>query len=402
MLPLTARAVGAPVAVAALVVALLGIGQVAGALPAGALTARAGERRAMLVAAAVSAAALAGAALAGSVAVLALCVLALGLAAGVWGLARQSYLTAAAPVRLRARALSTLGGVGRIGLFAGPFAGAAGTALLGRAGAYAVAGLVVLAAAVVVLVLPDPAAPAPAAGAAAPARAGALAVLREHARLLSTLGAAALAVQAVRQSRQTVLPLWCEQIGLDATGASLVVGLSGAVDTALFYPAGAVMDRFGRRVAAVPSMLVLGGAHALLPLAHTGTGVALVGALMGLGNGMGAGLVMTLGADAAPPGQRARFLGAWRMVTDTGVAAGPVLVGALAGAATLAVAGGGVAVLALAAAAGLAAWVPRGGGGGARGRAPPPPPPRRAPPAPPPGARADRGRPHLTSGRCSG
>ncbi|WP_432549523.1 MFS transporter [Kineococcus esterisolvens] len=360
ILPLTARAVGAPVAAAALVVALLGVGQVAGALPAGVLTARAGERRAMLSAAAVSAAALAGAAAARSVAVLALSALALGVAAGVWGLARQSYLTAAAPVHLRARALSTLGGVGRIGLFAGPFAGAAGTALLGRAGAYAVAGLVVLAAAVVVLALPDPAPPGLPAGAPPAVRGGVLAVLREQARVLSTLGAAALAVQAVRQSRQTVLPLWCEQTGLDATATSLVVGLSGAVDTALFYPAGAVMDRFGRRVVGVPSMLVLGGAHALLPLAHTGAGVALVGALMGLGNGMGAGLVMTLGADAAPPGQRARFLGAWRLVTDTGVAAGPVLVGAAAGAATLAVASGGVAVLAVAAAAGLAAWVPRG------------------------------------------
>ncbi len=365
VLPLTARAVGAPVAVAALVVALLGVGQVAGALPAGALTARVGERRAMLAAAAGSAAALAGAALARSVAVLALCALALGLAAGVWGLARQSYLTAAAPVHVRARALSTLGGVGRIGLFAGPFAGAAGSAALGRPGPYAVAGLAVLAAAVVVLVLPDPQAPPePGAAGGDPAapgrRAGVLAVAREHARLLGTLGAAGLAVQAVRQSRQTVLPLWCEQTGLDATATSLVVGLSGAVDTALFYPAGAVMDRFGRRAVGVPSMLVLGAAHALLPLAHSAGAVALVGALMGLGNGMGAGLVMTLGADAAPPGRRAQFLGAWRLVTDTGVAAGPLLVGAAAGAAGLAVAGGGVALLALGAAAALAAWVPRG------------------------------------------
>ncbi|MCI2237535.1 MFS transporter, partial [Kineococcus sp. TRM81007] len=354
---------GAPVGVAALVVALLGVGQVAGALPAGALTARVGERRAMLLAAAGSAVALAGAALARSTAVLAACALLLGLAAGVWGLARQSFLTAAAPAHLRGRALSTLGGVGRIGLFVGPFAGAAGTAVLGRAGAYAVAVLVVLAAAVVVLVLPDPPAPAPPPGApvgAAAARGGVLAVLREHARLLSTLGAAALAVQAVRQSRQTVLPLWCEHVGLDATATSLVVGLSGAVDTALFYPAGAVMDRFGRRVVGVPSMLVLGAAHALLPLAHTGAAVALVGALMGLGNGMGAGLVMTLGADTAPPGRRAVYLGAWRLVTDTGVAAGPVLVGAVAGAAGLAAAGGAVAVLAAAAAAGLAVWVPRG------------------------------------------
>ncbi|WP_407659762.1 MFS transporter [Kineococcus indalonis] len=358
VLPLTARDVGAPVAAAALVVALLGVGQVAAALPAGALTARAGERRAMLVAGAVSAAALAGAALARSVAVLALCALALGLAVGVWGLARQSYLTAAAPVHVRARALSTLGGVGRIGLFAGPFAGAGGSALLGPAGPYAVAGLAVLAAVVVVLALPDPP-PHEDGPAGTGPRAGVLAVAREHARLLATLGAAGLAVQAVRQARQTVLPLWCAQTGLDATATSLVVGLSGAVDTALSYPAGAVMDRVGRRAVGVPSMLVLGAAHALLPLAHTAGGVALVGALMGLGNGMGAGLVMTLGADAAPPGRRAQFLGAWRLVTDSGVAAGPVLVGALAGAAGLAVAGGGVALLALAAAAGLAAWVPR-------------------------------------------
>ncbi|MES6118820.1 aminomethyltransferase beta-barrel domain-containing protein, partial [Cutibacterium acnes] len=42
----------------------------------------------------------------------------------VFGLARQSYVTAVAPPLMRARALSTLGGVHRIGLFLGPFAGA--------------------------------------------------------------------------------------------------------------------------------------------------------------------------------------------------------------------------------------------------------------------------------------
>jgi MFS family permease len=48
-----------------------------------------------------------------------------GMAAAVFGLARQSYLTEAVPFHFRARALSTLGGVMRIGLFIGPFLGAA-------------------------------------------------------------------------------------------------------------------------------------------------------------------------------------------------------------------------------------------------------------------------------------
>ncbi|MBB2900544.1 MFS family permease [Kineococcus radiotolerans] len=356
VLPLTARDLGASVAVSASLVALLGVGQVAGALPAGALVTRVGEQRAMLLAALVSALALAGVVLAPDEALLAGCVLALGLAAAVWSLARQSFLTAAAPVHLRARALSTLGGVGRIGTFAGPFAGAGGSALLGLRGAYVVAGIAVLLAAAAVVVLPDPGAGRPAAGPAPTTRE----VLRSHARLLATLGVAALAVQAVRQSRQTVLPLWCEHVGLDATTTSLVAGVSGAVDMLLFYPAGSVMDRLGRAAVGVPSMLVLALGHVLLPFAHTAWTVAAVGVVLGFGNGMGAGLVMTLGADAAPPGGRAVFLGVWRLVTDAGAASGPLLVGALAGAGSLVLATGGVAVLALAAAAGLFAFVPRG------------------------------------------
>ena len=43
----------------------------------------------------------------------------------MFSLARQAYLTEAIPIRMRARALSTLGGTFRIGLFIGPFVAAA-------------------------------------------------------------------------------------------------------------------------------------------------------------------------------------------------------------------------------------------------------------------------------------
>jgi MFS family permease len=97
----------------------------------------------------------------------------------------------------------------------------------------------------------------------------------------------------------------------------------------LFHPAGGVMDRFGRRWVALPSVLILAAGLALLPLAHsfgTRTAVAVV---LGIGNGIEAGLVMTLGADSAPPDARAQFLGGWRLTADLGNAAGPILIGAI-------------------------------------------------------------------------
>ena len=76
----------------------------------------------------------------------------------------------------------------------------------------------------------------------------------------------------IRASRQVVIPLWGSHIGLDPAVISVIFGLSGAVDMLLFYPAGMLMDRAGRNWVAVPSMLMLGIAHFLLPLTSTTIG----------------------------------------------------------------------------------------------------------------------------------
>ena len=125
LVALSARDLGASVGVAAFVVALIGIGQLLGDLPAGALAARIGEQKALVAACAVDALALTGAFLARSLWLLALAIFVTGLAGAVFSLARQAYLTETVPVRMRARALSTLGGTFRVGLFVGPFVGAA-------------------------------------------------------------------------------------------------------------------------------------------------------------------------------------------------------------------------------------------------------------------------------------
>lgn len=117
---LQARDLGASVATAAFVVALLGLGSLVTSLPAGALVARIGERMALVLAGIVDALAMAGAALSTSVGSLGVAVAVTGGAGTVFLLARQGFVIDAVPVSHRARALSALGGAHRSGLFFGP------------------------------------------------------------------------------------------------------------------------------------------------------------------------------------------------------------------------------------------------------------------------------------------
>ena len=138
IIAVSARKPGASIGVAALLVATLGLGTLLGDLPSGALAARIGERRALLVAAVVEAVGMLVAAIAGTLGMLFAGVLVIGLAGSLFGLARQAYLTEAVPIRMRARALSTLGGVHRVGYFIGPFVGSLVIVRSGVGAAYVV------------------------------------------------------------------------------------------------------------------------------------------------------------------------------------------------------------------------------------------------------------------------
>jgi MFS family permease len=119
------------------------------------------------------------------------------------------------------------------------------------------------------------------------------------------------------------------------------------------------MDHKGRRWVAVPSMLVMGIAMLLMPLTSGFTTLLIVALAIGFGNGIGSGMIMTLGADLSPRHGRAHFLGVWRLMSDIGASSGPALLSFLA--ATLSL-GAGIActgLIALLAAGVLAYWIPR-------------------------------------------
>lgn len=356
---ITATDLGASPAIAALVVAAAGVGQIIADIPAGALVQRFGERTTMLGAAALTVLALLGCLLAPTLAVFVAAIFLTGAGTAVWLLARQAYVTEFVPFRLRATAMSTLGGVYRIGLFVGAFAGGAVMLMTGPWGAYAVHIVAIIAAATVLIGVKDLAGDSPTRRDPERARARVGTVLRGQRSLFATLGVGVLVISATRAARQVVLPLWGQHLGLSPAAISVIFGLSGAVDMLLFYPAGRVMDRFGRVWVAVPSMVVLGGSLAMVPLTQSALTLTVVGLLMGIGNGMGSGLVMTLGADLAPPDQRPVFLGIWRVFADVGSGLGPFVIAGITAVATLGVGIAAMGAVGLVGAGLLGVWVPR-------------------------------------------
>ncbi|MET0333580.1 MAG: MFS transporter [Rhizobacter sp.] len=358
ILPLTARDLGGSVSVAALMVALMGIGSLVSNIPASMLTARHGERWAIVGAALWSALAMALCAWTQHLGVFAAGCFMVGMSQAVFNLARQSYLTEAVPVEYRARALSTLGGVMRIGLFIGPFVSAAAVHQWGLTAAYGVGMVTLCLAGIVASRIPD-LEPHALPGGASVAAPSTLAMLRDYRQVFITLGIGVMLVAAVRASRQAVIPLWADHLGLAPSVASLIYGLSGGIDMLVFYPAGKVMDLKGRRWVAVPSMLIMGSALLLMPLT-TGVWTLLIAAMaVGFGNGIGSGLVMTLGADHSPRIGRAHFLGVWRLMADLGSTCGPSVLSFLAASFSLGMGVAATGLMALGAAVVLGHWIPR-------------------------------------------
>ena len=347
VLPLYVVSLGVPFWWVGLVLAGEAIGMLIGDLPAGSMLRRVDRKSAMLLGIALlGLAALATAFVDAVVGILALRLVA-GLGAALWGISRHAFLADAVPLQRRGRMIAAFGGAQRIGSLAGPAVGGWVAAVAGFSSAF----LLYAAVAAVTLVfcwrylestppegrrrLPLP----PGAAAHGAVHAGAGSEVASAWALVwalgwRRLGAAAagnLMAQAIRAGRRIVIPLHgAAVLGLDVRQVGWIVSLAAAFDVLLFPLAGWMMDRFGRKFAIVPSFALQALGMALVPLTGSFAGLAVAASLIGLGNGVGSGTMMTIGADLAPKGAVGEFLGAWRLVGDAGAMGGPVLVGALA------------------------------------------------------------------------
>jgi MFS family permease len=233
--------------------------------------------------------------------------------------------------------MSALGGSFRVGIFLGPLVGAGLIQWFGLASVFLMSGALSIAAGLLAQVMPD---------LSMESRtrhrevgfASVRSVLWAHRHTLLTLGVAVVVIGASRSVRNGLMPLWADHIGLSASTTSLIFAGAAFIDIVMFYPGGWLMDRRGRSVVAVPVVLGVAFACLVLPQVTSAAGLAGVLALMAFANGLGSGIVMTLGADTAPPTGRAQYLGGWRLCGDLGNTGGPLLVSAVTTVAPLATA----------------------------------------------------------------
>ncbi len=330
-LPLYLTEVGMSYLALSAVLTAVGLGSMVGGVPAGDLVARVGERA--MLAAGIVTMFLTTVLLASSdqVLILALLQFIAGVGAIAIRLSGQTWITRTAESTVRGRLLSAMGGIRRFGAFIGPFLAGVTIERFGFTVTFAIAGALAGLGLVPLLASAGQAEPPPAKD-----RIPLREVLARHWRLLLIATSGPILIMAARRGRAVVLPLIGDDLGLSPLTVGLLVSVSTGADLLLFPVAGYLMDAFGRLSAIVPAFSLMGIGLFALALADGGLPVALAGALIGVGNGLSSGTMMTLGADLAPEDSTSQFLAGFASLQDWGQIAGPLLVGWVAAGAGLA------------------------------------------------------------------
>lgn len=339
-LPLMLERAGLSTTVIGLLTAIAGVGAMAAGLPVAMLTRRLGEDRVLFVAVAcgmLSSALLAPVSAIGSLSMLAVTVGGLRFLSGVGAtamrLSRQAMLTKTQDAARRGRSMALMGGTARVGLVIGPALGGWVADVAGFGSAFVVAGVVSLAGLALFprrparhrLDRPTEDAPRPTVRASL-GRAGGP---------LFRGGVAAACITGARAGRLVLLPLLLDEFGLTLSEIGLVTSVGLGAELLLFPAAGATMDRFGRLWAMVPAYGLMALGLFGLALAGDATTAIVASIVMGIGNGLASGTMLTLSSDLAPAEDPGPFLAAIATISDIGKFAGPLLVGIVADTADL-------------------------------------------------------------------
>ncbi|MBI9049780.1 MAG: MFS transporter [Anaerolineaceae bacterium] len=244
-----------------------------------------------------------------------------------YGVARMLLISDKLPSQFRGRAVSLVGGVFRMGRVVGPFvAGLLAVNFELRSGFIFFFLMVCLAFIVLFFFMPEFIL------AGKNHEKGSIgSVARENKKIFLTGGSGQFILSLLRSGPRVIIPLFgVKVLGLAVDDIGAILSLTALLDMFLFIPAGWIMDNLGRKFSVVPSIALLGISLFLIPFTTSYNGLLAMALIGGFGNGISAGLIMTLGADFAPAALRGEFLGIWRLIGDGGNSASPLIVGALA------------------------------------------------------------------------
>lgn len=328
ILPLYLREIGLSYQLVTTVLAAAGIGGLLGQVPIGTAITRLGERRVVVAATLVLALSIALLGVSSTTIVLASFRLTGGFANTGWTLSRHSFVSTSVAPEVRGRVSSTFGGVARTAWLLGPLLGGIAAASFGYTAAFALTGVVTLTGLIPLLSadarhgMPPPKAPAD--------RRRLWDVFRRNRGPLIAASTVQIFVTGARAGRLVVIPLLGAALGLDVANVGVLVAVGGATELLLFPLSGWLMDRFSRLAASVPALSLI-AVGLFVAAAATTPAVLVVGAaIAGLGNGLGAGILLTIRADIAPRGDAVQFLSLLGSAEEAGRVFGPVVVGVIA------------------------------------------------------------------------
>jgi MFS family permease len=322
LLPLYVLDIGGSVAAAAAVIGFRGAGMLMMGVPAGLLTTKYGYRRVIVCSSVLIFFAFLSYGMCLSLTSLYFVAFIHGLASSSFLLGRMAYMSSSFSSSERGRVIAMIAGVLRLSTLIGPLLAGLCVERYGFAVTFQICGaMVFLASTCVICFLTETTSKGKALKLSAIPE-----FLLEYKQIFLTAGLAAFGFMFMRSARTVLIPLMGAYLALDVAVVGMVVSISAAIDLALFYPAGIIMDRWGRRFTAVPSSIIFALSLGAISQCESYSGLLVAAVVAGVANGLSTGIVMTLGADHAPNEKRGKLLGFWRLITDLGNVSAPMLI----------------------------------------------------------------------------
>lgn len=125
----------------------------------------------------------------------------------------------------------------------------------------------------------------------------------------------------------TILPLLIAEHGFDSRVTGIVFMLLGGLSMLLFYPTGALADRFGRRKVLIPGCILGIAAFTIFLWTNTLTSIVVASILLGLSGGFISTIPAALIGDFAPAKLRGAAMGIFRSAGDFGLVFSPLTLG---------------------------------------------------------------------------
>lgn len=118
-----------------------------------------------------------------------------------------------------------------------------------------------------------------------------------------------------------------DRLSLSAAEIGFGLALGSVVGLAVTYPAGALVDRYGRKVIIVPMTVLTGLSMLCFAVAPAYAWYLLACVIWGGASAAAGAAPAAYAADSAPPGMNAAAMSSYRMLSDVGYVLGPIVLG---------------------------------------------------------------------------